>query len=198
MAYGSPIAQFHRYRYANNNPYLFVDRDGREVVIPWGPIGTKIGVRAAQAGIASQLDSPLPGPGDAAAVGILLYTVYEVGQIVWQANQNQQTETPSSSESPPEPGGLVGEKPRIRGSDNSAVSGVLKPEFGGVGNGPDDLETLAGEVRSTVETDHAPLGAFIGQNGIFGREKADGGYGVDISRNGNKPRETLHHPKQEQ
>jgi len=37
-------------------------------------------------------------------VGILLYTVYEVGQIVWQANQNQQTETPSSSESPPESG----------------------------------------------------------------------------------------------
>jgi len=29
-AYTNPISQFHRYRYANNNPYTFVDRDGRE------------------------------------------------------------------------------------------------------------------------------------------------------------------------
>jgi len=28
-AYGSPVASFHRYRYANNSPYRFVDPDGR-------------------------------------------------------------------------------------------------------------------------------------------------------------------------
>ena len=28
-AYSSPVGQFHRYRYANNNPYKFVDQDGR-------------------------------------------------------------------------------------------------------------------------------------------------------------------------
>ena len=32
-AYSDPIGAFHRYRYANNNPYLFTDPDGRAVKV---------------------------------------------------------------------------------------------------------------------------------------------------------------------
>lgn len=34
-AYSNPVRQFHRYRYANNNPCKFTDPDGRQSPLPY-------------------------------------------------------------------------------------------------------------------------------------------------------------------
>ncbi|KAA9132078.1 RHS repeat-associated core domain-containing protein [Marinihelvus fidelis] len=84
-AYAKPGQNFNRYWYGSDNPYRYIDPDG-QVAVPWEGIGDTVKKRGLQAAIASQLDSPAPGPGDVAGAIILLGGVIEIGKLVWQAN----------------------------------------------------------------------------------------------------------------
>ena len=87
------VWNFNRYSYAANSPYNFLDPDGRATV-PWGAIGEVAAKRATQAAIASQLDSPVPGPGDVVGAVILIGAVGEIGYKIYQANAS---DTPASA-----------------------------------------------------------------------------------------------------
>lgn len=70
------IHGFNRYAYANNNPYKYVDPNGESAEAVFG---TRLGA----AGVSAVADSPVPGPGDVIAAGILLYAVGEYAVNVY-------------------------------------------------------------------------------------------------------------------
>ncbi|PWK53034.1 RHS repeat domain-containing protein [Pleionea mediterranea] len=84
------IHSFNRYVYANNNPYNFIDPDGKAAIArnfsfkiltnPNTPrAAAKLGARAVTAGAISQVDTPALGPADAIAAVLLAASVADFG-----------------------------------------------------------------------------------------------------------------------
>ncbi|MEI8603207.1 RHS repeat-associated core domain-containing protein [Shewanella sp. PP-Sp27a-2] len=180
------IHNFNRYAYANNNPYKYVDPDGKAAESYLNrPQGVSI----------SQHQAAMGKAGGAIARGPIGAAVQIVAIVAQAAN-----DLPSGI--PDVPKGIVGDQSDPRAgpnkSGNKHTSGVLTPENGGQGDYEQDLQTLTGGTQPAGLGDSAPPSSQIGENGIFGRpENSSGGSSIDIPANGDKPHETLHYPPKE-
>ena len=168
----SSVHGFNRYAYVNNNPYKYTDPDGR---IPLALVFVPEIVALGKAALFV---------GSAGAAG------YAGSKAIQHMNESA-TEIPDK---------LVGDQSDPRTGSNKSgtrhTSGPLAPENGGVGDYEKDLETLTGDTRPAGESDSAPPGSSIGENGIFGRPvNSSGGASIDVPAKGDKIHETLHYDK---
>ena len=174
-------SNFNRYWYANNNPYRFIDPDGRAVTCT-ADTCTAQGNSIAEAAV------------DALTIGIIY--VGRLTQIA-VAESNQESDDGTSQQVPSLPKELVGIQDGEGGETKTRVNnGPLSPENGGTGKAESDFDRLTGGRSSPPpEGSTLPEGSKIGENGIIIRPGKEGeGPRIDIPASGSKPRETLHYP----
>lgn len=172
----SSIHSFNRYAYGNNNPYGYVDSDGRSataVVQSW-----------------VMTDTAVPDPSDLVWPKWAVYTVAVAGAATLDIVLLNEILDDSADL----PDGLVGtQDSKSKQQGNRQNNGPLAPEYGGTGNAEDDFEHLTGGSNQPASENY-PEGTRIGDNGITLRpSKGKDGPRIDIPAKGEKPHETLHY-----
>ena len=172
---------FGRYHYANNNPYKFVDPDGRAGALAAcaaGPVGCAVGV--------------------AVTIAVGAKALSDTAKIVQSTSSNSSSSgsgQQGGDKAPSVPDKLVGTVDDKSGQQGGRVNnGPLAPDNGGTGDAAKDFGKLTG--GKIGESGKYP--GVRGENGIGMRPGKEGeGPRIDIPANGNKPAETLHYPKPE-
>jgi RHS repeat-associated protein len=173
---------FGRYHYANNNPYKFVDPDGRAGALAAcaaGPVGCAVGV--------------------AVTIAVGAKALSDTAKIVQSTSSNSSSsgsgQQGGGDKAPSVPDKLVGTVDDKSGQQGGRVNnGPLAPDNGGTGDAAKDFGKLTG--GKIGESGKYP--GVRGENGIGMRPGKEGeGPRIDIPANGNKPAETLHYPKPE-
>ncbi len=172
---------FGRYHYANNNPYKFVDPDGRAGALAAcaaGPVGCAVGV--------------------AVTIAVGAKALSDTAKILQSTSSNSSSSgsgQQGGDKAPPVPDKLVGTVDDKSGQQGGRVNnGPLGPDNGGTRDAAKDFGKLTG--GKIGESGKYP--GVRGENGIGMRPGKEGeGPRIDIPANGNKPAETLHYPKPE-
>ncbi|HWX67640.1 MAG TPA: RHS repeat-associated core domain-containing protein [Rhodanobacter sp.] len=174
---------FNRYAYANNNPIVNIDPNGKSVTCDSNSCTI----------VAHNLLEEAVGYG------------YVGGVILQRAIQNAINPSPaaptahnqSQGDAPALPGGLVGTNDGKGGQQGGRInSGPLDPAHGGTGDAEKDFGKLTGgEAQPAPSDSKFPAGTILGDNGvIFRPSTTKDGPRIDIPANGDKPHETLHYP----
>jgi len=156
--------QMNHYAYVHNDPMNFVDPNGENSVSIFGQ-------RMVAAGIASQVDSPAPGPGDVVALGIALYAVGELAiNVLSESSSSTETENKGQGQAEvgdcPTCGGETSNKPGKIGEAHDLKPKEVRNRIHGIKNGQlsgnPDVEVCndCGEVFP--QTEDGNLGDSIG------------------------------------